>query len=59
MYGVHKNTHERILYSKFSIRGSIIVKKYGYSLTQLFCRTLGIDESRGCDSGGWFRDLFR
>jgi hypothetical protein len=41
MYRVHKNAHERILYSKLSIRGNIIVKKYGYSLTQLFCRTLG------------------
>jgi len=41
MYRVHKNTHERILYSKLSIRGNIIVKKYGNSLTQLFCRTLG------------------
>lgn len=58
MYRVHKNTQERILYSKLSIRGNIIVKKYGYSLTQLFCRTLGDRWARGSDSGGWLEICF-
>jgi hypothetical protein len=41
MYRVHKNAQERILYSKLSTRENITVRIYGYSLTQLFCRTLG------------------
>ena len=57
-YRAHEYACERILYSKLYKQGNTVVKRYGYSLTQLLCTTLGLDESRSCDYGGWLKFCF-